>query len=43
MLSMIYIVAMLGVAVGLLVVSLQKKTKAGCCGQNCNCHENRTN
>ena len=42
MLSMIYIVALLGVAVGFLVISLKNKSKAGCCGSNCGCHENRT-
>tara|TARA_R100001463_G_scaffold17407_1_gene44561 strand:+ start:342 stop:473 length:132 start_codon:yes stop_codon:yes gene_type:complete len=42
MLSFIYISVIVGVAVGLLVISLKNKSKAGCCGSNCECHENRT-
>ena len=42
MLSFIYISVIVGVAVGLLVISLKNKSKAGCCGTNCGCHENRT-
>ena len=42
MLSFIYITILVGVAVGGLVVVLKNKSKAGCCGTNCGCHENRT-
>ena len=42
MLSFIYITILVGVAVGGLDVALIKKSKAGCCGTNCGCHENRT-
>ena len=42
MLSFIYITILVGVAVGGLVVALRNKSKAGCCGSNCECHENRT-
>ena len=42
MLSFIYITILVGVAVGGLVVALRYKSKAGCCGTNCGCHENRT-
>ena len=43
MLSFIYISVIVGVAVGLLVISLKNKYKAACCGSNCDCHENKTN
>ncbi len=43
MLSFIYILVLVGVAVGFLVVSLKNKSKATCCGSNCDCHENKTN
>ena len=43
MLSFIYISVIVGVAIGLLVISLKNKSKATCCGSNCDCHENKTN
>ena len=43
MLELIFIFGVSVGAIGYLVISLRKKTKQpGCCGQNCNCHENKS-
>ena len=42
MLSLIFIFGISVAAVGYLVISTRKKIKQpGCCGQNCNCHEDQ--
>tara|TARA_E500000318_G_scaffold108455_1_gene119354 strand:+ start:734 stop:859 length:126 start_codon:yes stop_codon:yes gene_type:complete len=41
MLELIFIFGVSVGAIGYLFVALKKKTQpTGCCGQNCNCHEN---
>ncbi len=43
MLELIFVFSFSVAAVGYLVVSTRKKIKQpGCCGQNCNCHENKS-
>jgi hypothetical protein len=43
MLELIFVFGISVAAVGYLVVSTRNKVQQpGCCGQNCNCHENKS-